>query len=1523
MKRKNSTVRKILPEQQQQLSWNMASLANGVADDDDMDDLPHNSDSSATTAKKQKVVSDDNSNDEIDQFSIHLHVNISKVETVARTFEIGQFKAQITLDGTFDLQAIDAMILSFGQCNDNGLATIQLNDNYERKLLCSIHLPTHVLNAMDILVNKYRNKNGNAASLYLHAMETDKQFVNLTLSLFLESPAFAKLPGPSASIANTGASHLIQNVPVIIRHFLGGQLNSEDFEVSRIPGTAADADEIYRKIKSSPYAMKSDIDDRTHLQHQNLLPTLRPYQARAVQWMLNRERSSTSVQDRSTIHSLWRELKSIDGKQFYFNPYSSRITISRFNIAPLPPGGILADEMGLGKTVEVLACVLLNERPTNILENSTSTDVSGNNLAAKSCNDVCERSDVAYQYDCSDSKDADKVDEGKNTSTLRKRIHSQLKDSITRPSNGNSCKLTCICGGLNEDEDSEQPKTAQCQICSIWQHPKCVRPDFDYCSEYICPHCIVRKPTIASGATLIISPSSIAYQWKEEIMRHIDKAGFKAMIYKGVAKEGFINPSVLANYDIIITTYETLQQDIYHIADNHGNVQKQLRFTRRYLALPSPLPCINWWRICLDEAQMVENVTARAAEMVLKLQCIHRWCVTGTPVQRGIEDLYGLALFLGLDPIHERVWWRKVIYENYIYGNLQPLVDAFASIFWRSVKSEIVDEIQLPEQSSSMNWLKLSPIESHFYQRQHEECSTDALKVMNRIEQKSEISISSLDKVTFQKMLNPLLRLRQACCHPQAVTSSGISLNRGRLTMDQILESMIKKSKTECEEAQRQIIFALNGITDILKNTDSVVCYGFVCNAIYIHVLGLAGVHVMKEELVEAVDRYREAIAAWEEYKDRLHTDSIQKIHTLHNLNDILKNHPEIAQDCGRTIRESRLDHEVEQLKLSYLIKFKTATVNSREILQQSKQTISELKSQLDEIWYLQLLEKFEVLGLENQLITRLQQRLSTQLTQMYLNSTEMAGSFTNITGLKYVATMQLDAITESREALLKLIYSIDQENFQLLVSSAADCHLRPAKLQRRKKCKICEANRYFEEYESHLFLLQRRSKEKSSNLQENLNRMMTTKQLVSRADSEIERTLKAIVAFAKSYVNYKDDDDDDDGGLNASQSEMHTERFEGISDDEHQIREMIRSGRHFLSLLDTYKKEFNHIRALWMSIDDHIAALDELEMAKTRLRKQCPGEEVPDSAQTYIIPPGLVEQTRFRFLSDLSLGKIELKKKLGQLSYLENLSKARNFSSHENEDSCPICVRKLGKEWTVLGCGHCYCYDCTDVMIKKCAQNDMRQQSVKCPLCRIKTAVPEISYASLDDAASTSEASDIKVEGSHSTKIEAVARKLLSFLRKDDQTKFLIFSSWTVVLNLISQALTDNKINHINAKSGQNFQDSITKFKYDTSIPVLLLPLKSGANGLNLIEATHVILIEPVLNPAQELQAIGRVHRIGQTKSTEVHRFIIKGTVEERIMDMSQSKKVKKSSRKRGKDEVPITIDEYKSLFLKSDELL
>jgi len=59
---------------------------------------------------------------------------------------------------------------------------------------------------------------------------------------------------------------------------------------------------------------------------------------------------------------------------------------------------------------------------------------------------------------------------------------------------------------------------------------------------------------------------------------------------------------------------------------------------------------------------------------------------------------------------------------------------------------------------------------------------------------------------------------------------------------------------------------------------------------------------------------------------------------------------------------------------------------------------------------------------------------------------------------------------------------------------------------------------------------------------------------------------------------------------------------------------------------------------------------------------------------------------------------------------------------------------------------------------------------------------------------------------------------------------------------------------------------------------------VKNGAEGLTLVEANHAFMLEPILNHSIDAQAINRIHRIGQTSKTFVHRYIIADTVEEKI---------------------------------------
>ncbi|KAH0469033.1 hypothetical protein IEQ34_002265 [Dendrobium chrysotoxum] len=188
------------------------------------------------------------------------------------------------------------------------------------------------------------------------------------------------------------------------------------------------------------------------------------------------------------------------------------------------------------------------------------------------------------------------------------------------------------------------------------------------------------------------------------------------------------------------------------------------------------------------------------------------------------------------------------------------------------------------------------------------------------------------------------------------------------------------------------------------------------------------------------------------------------------------------------------------------------------------------------------------------------------------------------------------------------------------------------------------------------------------------------------------------------------------------------------------------------------------------------------------------------------------------------------------------------------------------------------------------------------------------------------------------SLKIEAVTRRILWIKSTDQNAKVLVFSSWNDVLDVLQHALDSNNISYVRMKGGRKSQAAIAQFKGEQPfkskhIQVLLILIQHGSNGLNLLEAQHVILVEPLLNPAIEAQAIGRVHRIGQEKKTFVHRFIqtkwlldVKNTVEESIykLNLGRSGNSMVGTKANKKQDQPVlTVQDVESLFPTSSSMV
>jgi len=132
---------------------------------------------------------------------------------------------------------------------------------------------------------------------------------------------------------------------------------------------------------------------------------------------------------------------------------------------------------------------------------------------------------------------------------------------------------------------------------------------------------------------------------------------------------------------------------------------------------------------------------------------------------------------------------------------------------------------------------------------------------------------------------------------------------------------------------------------------------------------------------------------------------------------------------------------------------------------------------------------------------------------------------------------------------------------------------------------------------------------------------------------------------------------------------------------------------------------------------------------------------------------------------------------------------------------------------------------------------------------------------------------------------------ELLDTLVADGQ-KVLVFSQFVQMLLLLQKECHVRNI-HTHMLTGQtkDRQQVVSDFQKETGACVFLLSLRAAGTGLNLTNASYVVLYDPWWNPAVEAQAIDRSHRIGQTQTVNAYRLIAPGTVEEKIWELQQSK--------------------------------
>ncbi|CAO3656547.1 unnamed protein product [Mucor hiemalis] len=259
----------------------------------------------------------------------------------------------------------------------------------------------------------------------------------------------------------------------------------------------------------------------------------------------------------------------------------------------------------------------------------------------------------------------------------------------------------------------------------------------------------------------------------------------------------------------------------------------------------------------------------------------------------------------------------------------------------------------------------------------------------------------------------------------------------------------------------------------------------------------------------------------------------------------------------------------------------------------------------------------------------------------------------------------------------------------------------------------------------------------------------------------------------------------------------------------------------------------------------------------------------------------------------------------------------------------CMLC-NDPPEDAVAASCKHVFCRECCEQYYKS-FDDSIEGNAPRCPSCFAVFSVDltqdgievDRGTGSSGNYSKSSIINRINMDKwRSSTKIEALVEELSKLRREDKTIKSIVFSQFVNFLDLINWRLSRAGYRCIRldgSMSPLQRELAIQHFNTNPAVTVFLISLKAGGVALNLTEASRVFICDPWWNPAAELQAMDRIHRLGQYRPIRITRLVIENSIESRIIQLQEKKTalVESTVEKNATALEKLTVEDLRFLFV------